>query len=516
MGEGFIGSSRLIVKCDFMKKGQFHLLLPFLMFAVLLSSCGTKSSKVKPNVLLITVDDMNYNSVGVFGAVVPGTTPNIDKLASQGMRFENAHVTIAVCQPSRGVLATGMYPHRSGIEGFFHTKKDIPTIVELLKEHQYFTGVLSKTKHSSPKENTPWDVVRTQADHMGMGRDANRYYEETKAFLKQASETTKPFYLMANANDPHRPFSNSDQEKRAYKGKDISPPSKIYSSEEIEVPSFLPDIPDVRLEMSEYYSSVRRADDVVGAVLKALDESGQAENTIVLFLSDHGMALPFAKTNCYHNSTKTPWIVRWPGVVAQGSMNNQHIISGIDFMPTVLEVLGIDIPKSVDGRSFVPLLKGASQGDREFVFTQFHETSAKNRFPMRAVQSRKFAYIFNAWSDGTRVFRNESQSGRTFKAMQEAAKTDSAIAKRVDLFSRRVLEEFYDLEKDPDALVNLIDDKGYQTEIAAYRKRLKEWMQETADPALEALEGRESKEKLLAFMEKEQALADLRKKKNKK
>ena len=115
MGEGFIGSSRLIVKCDFMKKGQFHLLLPFLMFAVLLSSCGTKSSKVKPNVLLITVDDMNYNSVGVFGAVVPGTTPNIDKLASQGMRFENAHVTIAVCQPSRGVLATGMYPHRSGI-----------------------------------------------------------------------------------------------------------------------------------------------------------------------------------------------------------------------------------------------------------------------------------------------------------------------------------------------------------------------------------------------------------------
>ncbi|MEQ6120931.1 sulfatase [Reichenbachiella sp. MALMAid0571] len=499
-----------------MKKNQLHLFRPLFMLAVLLASCETKNNDVKPNVLLITVDDMNYNSVGAFGAVVSGTTPNIDKLASQGMRFENAHVTIAVCQPSRGVLATGMYPHRSGIEGFFHTDKDIPTIVEILKQHQYYTGVLSKTKHSSPKENTPWDVVRTQAEHMGMGRDANRYYEETKAFLKQAGEAKKPFYLMANANDPHRPFSNSDQEKRAYKGKDIVPSSKIYKSDEIEVPAFLPDIPDVRLEMSEYYTSVRRADDVVGAVLKALEESGEAKNTLLMFLSDHGMALPFAKTNCYLNSTKTPWIVRWPDVVTQGSINKKHFISGIDFMPTVLEVLGIEIPKTVDGRSFVPLLKGEDQDDREFVFTQFHETSAKNRFPMRAVQSSKYAYIFNAWSDGERVFKNESQSGRTFKAMQEAAKTDSAIAQRVDLFSHRVLEEFYDLEKDPDALINLIEDEDYQAEIEIYRNRLKKWMQETEDVALEALEGRESKEKLVVFMEKEQALADLRKKKNKK
>ncbi|PCE63757.1 sulfatase family protein [Sediminicola luteus] len=480
--------------------------LPLLLLLTIFSNplfCQ-QSKKIK-NVLLITVDDMNYNSVGVYGASVPDITPNIDKLAAQGMRFENAHVNIAVCAPSRGVLATGMYPHKSGIEGFFKTDKNVTSIVEVLKDENFLTGVLSKEEHSSPEEDTPWDVKRSRAKHLGNGRDANKYYNEVVSFIKRAKRENKPFYLMANANDPHRPFSGSDQEQRAWKNQSIAPPSKIYLPNEVEVPAFLPDIPKVRQEIAEYYTSVRRADDVVGAILKALDESGKADNTLVMFLSDHGMALPFAKTNCYLNSTKTPWIVRWPEVVKPKSVDNTHFISGIDFMPTVLDILNIETPKEIDGRSFKKLLLGGKQEGRTYVYTQFHETSARERYPMRAIQDNRYLYIFSPWADGKRKFRNESQNGRTFKAMREAAFTNEAIANRVDLFVNRVTEEFYDLEKDPDALHNLIHNPSYKKRIEAYTAKLRKWMIDTEDLALEAFDNRYSKEFLALYMNKDQA-----------
>ena len=120
---------------------------------------------------------------------------------------------------------------------------------------------------------------------------------------------------MANSHDPHRPFHGSLQEKNSFKDslKDVCAPSRVYEPHEIEVPGFLADLPDVRKEIAQYYSSVRRCDDTVGAVIRALRESPLADNTLTMFLSDHGMPLPFAKTNCYLHSTRTPWIVTWPG-----------------------------------------------------------------------------------------------------------------------------------------------------------------------------------------------------------
>ncbi|WP_172435961.1 sulfatase family protein [Sediminicola luteus] len=467
-----------------------------------------KAPPKQPNILLITADDMNFNSVGVYGAPIGGLTPNIDRLASQGLRFENAHVTIAVCAPSRATLATGMYPHHSGVEGFYKTKKEVTSIIEILKEAGYITGVFGKENHSSPEPHTPWDVVKTRVEHLGYGRDPSKYYSEVSDFIQRSKQSDKPFYLMANAIDPHRPFSGSDQEKKAWPGIEIHPPSRTFLPSEIEVPAFLPDIPKVRQEIAEYYSSVRRADDVVGAILKALEESGEADNTLVMFLSDHGMALPFAKTNCYLNSTKTPWMVRWPGVISPNMVDREHFISGIDFMPTLLDILNIDGPTEMDGKSFKKLLLGKKQSGREYVFTQFHETSARKRYPMRAVQNGKYLYIFSPWADGKKVFKNESQHGRSFKAMQEAAKTDPYINARVDLFVHRVTEEFYDLEKDPNALNNLIDRPEYKKEVHRFSKKLEKWMKKYNDPALAAFEHRDSPEYLAAYMLKDKEIAD--------
>lgn len=468
----------------------------------------------RPNLLLITVDDMNCDSIGVFDCKVPDTTPNIDKLALEGMRFNHAHVTIAVCQPCRASLVTGMYPHNSGIEGFQRLPQDssIHCLQDFLKDAGYRIGKMGKGLHADPNPKSKWDLC---TDNLGFGRNPEAFYKVAKAFFKEAASSDKPFYLNANAQDPHRPFADSDQEKQKVKKRTYPAPSKTYKPKDVVVPGFLPDIPKVRQEIAEYYSSVRRADDVTGAILKALTESGAADNTIVVFLSDHGMALPFAKTNCYLHSTRTPLIVRWPGVIKPGSVDSDHMIGGIDFAPTILEAAGLPIPKSIDGRSIVSILKGGTQENRDFVFTQFHETSGKNRFPMRCVQSKRFGYVFNPWSDG-RVFRNESQSGRSFKAMQAAAPGNKKIAARVNLFSKRVLEEFYHFENDPDALTNQVANPEYATEMKRLQAKLEAWMVEENDSALAAFRGRNSPKAVAAFMAQQDKIAAANKKNRKK
>jgi len=464
----------------------------------------------RPNVLLITADDLNCDSVGVFGCKTPEITPNLDRLAGQGMRFTRAHVTIAVCQPCRSALMTGRYPHRCGGEGFHRiTKPEVPTLWERLAEAGYRTGILGKVGHSTPKASIRQDMAHG-AGELGAGRDPSLYYKHARQFIERAAKDGRPFFLMANSHDPHRPFSGSDQEKARFKARKPTPPSRTYRPDEVEVPGFLPDLPQVRREIAEYYSSVRRCDDTVGAVLKALAEAGQQANTLVVFFSDHGMALPFVKTNCYLHSTRTPWIVRWPGKVKPGSVNKEHFISGIDLMPTILDAAGLTQPKGMDGFSFLPLLSGGKQDGRTMVFTQFHQTAGRGRFPMRCVQNERFGYIFNPWSDGKRIFRNESQSGRTMKAMQRAAATDPKVAARVKHFLYRTVEEFYDFAKDPDALHNLIDDPRYGKQIADLRGELERWMQRTGDPALEALRNRGSREALRKFMAEQDALARAR------
>ncbi|MCH9021586.1 MAG: sulfatase [Planctomycetes bacterium] len=478
---------------------------------------GSKD-KNRPNILLITADDMNWDALGCYGSNVSDITPHLDTLAGQGRRFNYAHVTIAVCQPSRSVLMTGRYPHRNGAEGFGPIDTTLTTLPELLHDAGYLNGILGKVTHLAPQYKFKWDTVQ-DFDQLVRGRSPAHYYRFAKAFFLQARKNNRPFFLMANSHDPHRPFHGSAQEARSFKNalSDIPPPSRVYQPDEISVPDFLPDLPEVRKEIAQYYSSVRRCDDTLGAVLKALDESQLGNNTLVMFLSDNGMALPFAKTNCYLNSTRTPWLARWPKKIKPASLDDDHFISGIDFLPTILDAVGLTTPPGTDGRSFVPLLLGKKQTGREFVFTQFHQTAGRKRFPMRCVQNKQFGYIFNPWSDGKRVFKNESQNGLTFKAMQQAAQNDPNIAARVKLFQLRTLEEFYDFQKDPDALRNIIHKKKYQKHLNTLCQKLLTWMKKTDDPAHHAFQFRSSPEAIEKFMnQQDQKAAKIpRKKKNK-
>lgn len=437
-----------------------------------------------PNILLITVDDMNYNSCGVFGSRIHNITPNIDKLASEGMCFQHSHVTIAVCQPSRQAMMTGRYPHRNGAPGFDPIDETVPTLQEQLTKSGYLNGIIGKIEHLAPEHKYCWDyAVHTIKEENGWGRNPEKYFEFSKEFIQKAKEEKSPFFLMVNSHDPHRPFAGSEDEVMSFGYS--TEVSYQYKPEEIEVPGFLPDIPNVRKELAQYFSSVHRCDETVGEILRALDEMEMVENTIVMFLSDNGMAFPFAKTNCYLNSTRTPWIIRWPGVIKSGIKDETHFISGIDFMPTILDLVGLSQIEGMDGRSFLPILKGENDQVRNKIFTEFNTTAGKKKYPMRCIQTYKYGYIFNNWSDGDTFFINESKQGLTYKAMKDAAENDSQIANRIQMFDYRVKEEFYDFEKDPDGLNNLIHNPNYRDEIMKLKKDMYNVMKATNDPILE-------------------------------
>lgn len=465
--------------------------------ALLLFSPPALAAESKPlNILLFTADDLNCDSLGVYGCKVQDITPHLDRFAAEGLRFDRAHVNVAICQPCRGVLATGRYPHRSGLTGFYPTKRDVPTIMETLRDAGYLTGILGKLEHSTPKADFKWDFVHDQGA-LGQGRDPKKYHDYSVAFFARCRKEGKPFYFMVNSHDPHRPYH--DPANPPYRGA-AAEPSRIYSPGEITVPGFLPDLKGVREEMAHYFNSVRRCDDTFGATMKALKDSGLEDSTLVMFITDNGIAMPFAKCNAYFAATRTPWLVRWPGVVKAGSVDGEHFISAIDFFPTVLDALGLKPVEGVDGQSFVALLKGGKQAGRGQVFTQIDHKAGGAYVPMRCVQNAQFGYIFNAWSDGKYRYSNNNE-GKAMKAMQEAARTDKEIAARVEVFRIRVPEEFYDLEADADSLHNLIDDPKYAAQVAKLRGEMEAWMVRTNDPALPAFKERNSPAALTKFRE---------------
>ncbi|MFW6163853.1 MAG: sulfatase/phosphatase domain-containing protein, partial [Planctomycetota bacterium] len=223
-----------------------------------------------------------------------------------------------------------------------------------------------------------------------------------------------------------------------------------------------------------------------------------------------GMPFPFAKTNVWHHSTRTPWIVRWPGTVRPGTVDARHMISAIDFMPTVLDIAGIALPEGLQGRSFAPLLRGKEQEGRDSIIKEYNENAGGHRHPMRSVETRRFCYIFNPWANGTRRFRTATQGTTTYRVMRKLAPDHPRIAARLKHFDYRTLEEFYDTQRDPDALDNLIDDPRHAEAIDRHRALLETWMVKTEDPCLEVFRKRGDRAFREAFMKAQQDASDAR------
>lgn len=456
-----------------------------LLFIGLFVFTSNLNADDKPNLLIITVDDMSADSLGAYGCTLECTSPTIDAFSKEALRFKHAHVQVGNCMPGRNIMWSGMFSHVNGVEGFVQNKEaDYPVLCDLAKDAGYFTGIRGKVAHSTPYTPYAWDAVLDTSPegkpwHI---KDAQSYGESTRQGIAIAKKAGKPFCLLINISDPHKPFYA--QGKRGQEINDPHVPSRVFTADEVPVPGFLPEDDVIRQELAHYYSSVRRADDCFAEVMSALEGSGEADNTFVMFLSDHGMPLPFAKTQLYHHSTRTPLMIRWPGVTTPGAVDETHMVSAIDFVPTLLDVMEHNHPQpeSLQGRSFAPLLKGEPQADREFVILQYNENAGRNRHPMRGIQTRQYLYLYNPWSDGNRQFATATIGTMTYRQMVNRAKSEPEVAARLDLFDHRVLEEFYDVEHDPDCLNNLIDDPQIQSKLEQLRSQLVKSLQEMNDP----------------------------------
>ena len=465
----------------------------------------------KMNVVLLTVDDMSADSIGAFGCVVKETSPNIDKFASESFRFKYAHVHATSCIPSRNAISSGRYLYNSGVEGFYALPKDkvtFKTIPEVLRENGYFTMIRGKSSHSYPYHPYPaFDINfdNTLKEKKENIRNPETFYRYTKMGIEAAAKLGKPFFFSMDIHDPHTGYYNWDKKnsKPGMNKDDIdNPPSKIFTVDEISVPKFLPNTDLVKQEIAAYYSTVRRADDSFGQVIKALKDTGVYDKTIFIFLSDHGMPEPFAKTANYYHSSNTPLIVRWPANTKGGSIDKEHIIGTIDIFPSILEMLDIDKIKGLDGRSFVSILKGGKQKNRDFVYTMYEENVGGKRQPTRSVISKDFAYIYNPWSDGERKFASATKGMAAYAEMNRLAKSDKLWKQRLELYDHRVQEELYNYEKDPDALQNLIKLKEYETKLNDLRKAMTQFMKESNDPLLKLFENRNDESLIAAHLKK--------------
>ena len=366
-------------------KHAFTLLTALLMIA---SIVPLHAAEPPLNVLLITADDLGFEAMDFLDGKVPGVTPNLSKLAAEGLSFQHGFVNIAICCPSRSIIATGRYEHNSGLFGFNKLPKPIPTVFGTFQKAGYLTGILGKVSHSTPDAAFKWDYSHDYQE-LGAGRSPTKYHGFAQEFFARCKSENKPFYFMVNSHDPHRPFYDSNG--RGKNGEEV--PSRLFKPEEMVIPSYLPDLPKVREEYSHYFNSVRRLDDTVGRVLAALDASGLASRTLVVFITDNGSAFPFAKANTYLASNRTPMLMRWPGVTKPGSVDKTHFVSEVDFFATFMDATGLPIPSGLDGRSMVPLLKGGEQDGRDYVFTQIDYTIGGPPKPMRCVQDALWLHL---------------------------------------------------------------------------------------------------------------------------
>ena len=436
------------------------------------------------NLVIITADDLNADSTGWMGSKV-GATPAIDAFAATGHQFRNCHAVVPLCQPARAVLMTGLVPHRNGALGFDPVRPAVTTMTELMRDNGYLTAAINKSGHMMPRPKFDWDLIME-----GSGKNPSALRAHLEKCLKTAAGQGKPFFINANSTDPHGPYPGSgsaeprdpqEHQGRLPKQKSVAAPVQMFTESEIVVPSFLEDLPVVRREIAQYFSAVRRLDHSFGELIGALKAAGRMEDTVVVFLSDHGISMPFAKATLYRNGTWSPVLLRWPGM--SGSAINTDMVMSSDLMPTLLDLLELNKPHDLDGNSWLPLLQGQAQSGRDHVFTQIDTISAGKNFPSRCVRTKTRSYIWNAWSNGKARFGIGAMHARfSWQATVEAGERNPALKSRVDHFIYRSPEEFYDVEKDPDERHNLIEAPDCQTEISRMKTLLLAHMEETADP----------------------------------
>jgi len=400
-----------------------------------------------PNILIIICHDLGQQ-LGCYGD--PSLrTHNLDRLAQEGVRFENHFATTPTCSPSRGSIMTGRYPHTNGLIGLAHRGFDLNegevTMAHHLKAKGYETHLFG-LEHEAREP----DIAKLGYEFIHRKKDTPRFRcEVVTPYLLEFLNTrngkeTRPFFAMTGYIETHSPYD--------YEGYKPDDPKEVF------IPPYLPDTPEVRLKMAKFHGSIHLVDYWVGKILKLLEEKGLGENTWVIFTTDHGIGFPRAKGTLYDPGLKTSLIMRWPKGFAGGKVYTE-ILNNLDLLPTILEAIGAPIPENIQGKSFLALLEGRPFQAREEIFAESNYHVTYN--PMRAIRTQRFKYIRNF-----------------------ALRPDLPPPAGIAFQGKRASAELYDLKTDPNEMDNLAGKPEYAQAEKDLEHRLTKWMKETGDPIL--------------------------------
>ena len=443
------------------------------MFGCAVGTRAGAGSK-RPNIMLIIGDDMTWEDCGPYGSKqVP--TPNMARLAQEGMCFDAMFTSTAMCAPTRQQLYTGMYPVRNGAYPNHSKVYDgVKSLPLYLKKLGYRVGLIGK-RHFGPPESFPFEAV---------GRKSNKKGASDTVAIADFVDRNKdqPYCLIVASNEPHGPWNKGD-------------PS-AFNAEKLTVPPYLVDCPRTRESLTKYYAEITYLDGQLGACMSIVDASGQKDNTIVVFTSEQGSPFPFGgKWSCYETGLKTAFIVRWPVRVKPGS-RTRAMTQYVDVVPTLMEAAGARPDRietgrpdahgktGFDGRSFLKVLLSKTGRHRNYVYGA-HTTrgiiNGSGCYPIRSVRSVRYKYIRNL--NHQTVFYNvvSTRPNDLLQTWKEIGKNNSAVAARARFYQHRPAEELYDLRNDPYELNNITDNPDYAKIKGRLKKELERWMQQQAD-----------------------------------
>lgn len=423
-----------------------------------------------PNILLIVSED-NGPELGCYGDPFV-STPELDTLAAQGVRFERAFVPQSGCSQSRAALLTGLYPHQNGQIGlatwkFRMYREDTPNIVRRLKQAGYRTGLIGKL-HVKPESAFPFDTHAIPASNFGR-QHQERYAQIAAQFMSAGSD---PFFLSVNYPDAHRPFlaQVDGLPQRPLAAGDVKPLNYIGL-----------DTPELRKQTADYYNCMSRLDSLIGDLLAALEQSGKADNTLVVYLGDHGTDLLRGKRTSFEAGLRIPLLMRWPGQIASGQVRHE-LVSTIDLMPTLLQAAAAEPVSDLPGRSLLPLLHDEPTPWRDYLFAEFHLHSAHNFYPQRSVRNIRYKLIRNLLPGQVNPgydFTNR----RFFSDLPATIDRASEPIRSAYLQMRKPPEyELYDLQQDPHEFTNLAEHPDYQDILRDLQQQLATWRRQTDDP----------------------------------
>ena len=451
------------------------------MVAAALVAASAEARQAPPSparsVLLLIADDHGRDDLGAYGNTVV-KTPHLDGLAAAGVRFSHAYATTASCSPSRSVLLTGLHTHASGQYGLAHAVHNQHTLdsvrsLPALLHDTHRTGMIGK-EHVKPASAYPFHVRHTGfRGHRDVGAMAE---QARKFFVADA----RPFFLVVGFSDPHRAGSPQNGWK-GFANEDYAGVQRIrYAPDDMKVPAWLPDAPEVREELAEYYEAISRLDQGVGLVLRALEQSGRARDTLVIYLSDNGPPFPGAKTTLYAAGVHLPLIVRAPGRSHPGRVSDA-MVSWIDIAPTILDWAGV--PHSLPGRSVLPLLdeERVPGWDEVHGSHQMHEITMY--YPMRSIRTRRHTLIWNLAHELPYPHASDLWHSPTWQGVLR--RNEGRLGARpVNAYLRRPEYELYDVVRDPHEVRNLAGDPALRPVLEDLKARLRRVLEGSNDPWL--------------------------------